>query len=84
MKSSEWAFAVVTCLREKQFWRETARETYNLVTGSSASFGVTMIVAILRIGHRVLSIAPTMAQCGITQLRRPVNLNEQQRTKLAA
>jgi hypothetical protein len=61
MKLSGWALAVVGCLREKQFWHETLREAFYLITGSSNGLVVAITAAVLGIGHRVMRTARTMA-----------------------
>jgi hypothetical protein len=60
MTFSGWALAVVGCLRERQFWRETLREALCLITGSSSGLGVALTAAVLGIGHRVMSTACTV------------------------
>jgi hypothetical protein len=66
MKFSGWILAIVACLRERQFWHETLREAFYLITGSSSGLGVALTAAALGIGHRVMRTACAMASLQTT------------------
>lgn len=53
MNSSGWRIAVVTCLRDKQFWRETVAEAVHLVSSPSNGLGIALAAVMLKIGRRV-------------------------------
>jgi hypothetical protein len=54
MKFPGWTPIVVACLRDKQFWCETARETLYLIGGSSLGIGAALTAAMLGIMERVM------------------------------
>jgi hypothetical protein len=61
MKFSRWIRAVAGCLCERQFWRETLREAFYLLTGSSSGLSVAVTAAVFAIGHRVMRVICPMA-----------------------
>jgi hypothetical protein len=60
MKLSHLTLAIISCLRERQFWHETLREAFYFVTGSSSGIGVAFTATVLGIAHRVTRSASTM------------------------
>lgn len=55
MKAVIWLIAIAACLRDKQFWRETAAETLQLITSPSNGLGIALAALVLRIGHRIFA-----------------------------
>mgnify|MGYP003622999437 CR=1 FL=1 len=55
MKSPGWRIAIVACLRDRQFWRDTGAEAVGIVANPSTGFAVAVAAVILRIGHRIFA-----------------------------
>lgn len=58
MKSANWVYAVVDCLRDRQFGHETVREAFCSFTDSSNGLGFALATTALGMCHRFFALPP--------------------------
>ena len=71
MTRSDWVHAVVACCRDGQFWCETFRDAFCLITEPSNGLSIALAGAVLGTGHRVLCTA-----CKMVSTRTSGNIDE--------